>query len=44
MGDTVKLVIRNDLPFQSIEKKITIDEAVEMLFANKRVDLLGHEV
>ena len=44
MGDTVKLVIRNDLPFQSIEKKITIDEAVEMLFANKTVDLLGHEV
>lgn len=44
MGDTVKLVIRNDLPFQSIEKKITIDEAVEMFFANKTVDLLGHEV
>lgn len=43
MGDTVKLVIRNELPFQSIEKKITIDEAVEMLFENKTVDLLGRE-
>lgn len=43
MGDTIKLVIRNDLPFQSIEKKITIDEAVEMLFTNKTVDLLGRE-
>ena len=44
LGDTVTLVIRNDLPFQSIEKKITIAEAVEMLFANKTVELLGHEV
>lgn len=43
MGDTVKLVIRNNLPFQSIEKKITIDEAVEMLFTNQTVDLLGRE-
>ena len=43
MGDTVKLIIRNDLPFQPIEKKITIEEAVEMLFANKKVDFLGHE-
>lgn len=44
MGDTVKLIIRNDLPFQAIEKKVTIDEAVEMLFENKKVDLLGREV
>lgn len=44
MGDTAKLVIRNDLPFQSIETKITIDEAVEMFFANQTVDLLGREV
>ncbi len=43
MGDTVKLIIRNDLPFQPSEKKVTIDEAVEMLFANKAVDLLGRE-
>ena len=44
MGDTVKLIIRNDLPFQATEKKVTIDDAVEMLFANKTVDLLGREV
>lgn len=44
MGDTVKLVIRNDLPFQSNEKKITIEEAVELIFENKTVDLIGHEV
>lgn len=43
MGDTVKLVIRNDLPFQSIEKKITIEEAVEKLFANESIDLIGRE-
>ena len=44
MGDTVKLVIRNDLPFQPIEMKVTIDEAVEMIFSHKTIDLLGYEV
>lgn len=44
MGETVKLVIRNDLPFQSFEKTITIEEAVDMIFANQNVDLLGCEV
>ena len=44
MGETVKLVIRNDLPFQSFEKTITIEEAVDMIFANQNVDLLGCEI
>lgn len=43
MGETVKLVIRNNLPFQSVEKKISIEEAVEMIFANEKIDLIGRE-
>ena len=44
MGDTVRLVIKSGLPFQPIEQKITIDEAVEMLFSDRTVDLIGHVV
>ena len=44
MGETVKLVIRNNLPFQPNEKETTIEEAVDMIFANEKIDLLGHAV
>jgi hypothetical protein len=43
MGETVKLVIRNNLPFQSVEREISIEEAVEMIFANEKIDLIGRE-
>lgn len=43
MGDKVKLIIREDLPFSSIEKTITIEEAVEKIFNNEQVELAGRE-
>lgn len=43
MNDTVTLVIRNNLPFQSDERKISISEAVDMLFENQTVELICYE-
>lgn len=44
MGDNVKLIIREQLPFLSIEKTITIEDAVERIFNNELVELVGREV
>lgn len=44
MGDHVKLIIRNELPFSSVEKTITIEDAIEKMFNNESVELVGRGI
>ena len=41
MGDNVKLIIGDDLPFAAVEKRITIEDAVERIFNNEPMELVG---
>lgn len=43
MGDNVKLIICDDLPFAPIEKTITIEEAVEKIFNGEHIELVGRK-
>ncbi len=43
MGDKVKLIIRNNLPFSSQEEELSIEETVEKFFNNEQVDLVGRK-
>ena len=43
MGERVSLIIRDALPFSSMEETITIEEAVEKIFNHEQVELVGRE-
>ena len=43
MGERVKLIIREEAPFSSIEKKIEIEEAVDRIFNKESVVLVGNK-
>ena len=43
MGERVKLIIREEAPFSSIEKTIEIEEAVDRIFNKESVVLVGNK-
>ena len=43
MGERVKLMIREEAPFSSIEKTIEIEEAVDRIFNKESVVLVGNK-